>query len=468
MVIRNFFDKNNTIVKNDNINTGRNPVTELFYGGIDTDNTYSRFLFHFDTSRLTNLYTGGTFTDLTKLTHKLKFTNTTSFDMDLVNGVMGSKDRANSFDLIAFTVNQPWDEGVGYDYSTCGLLVGDCATSNTPSNWIHPQTGLNWSGGRGVYSGSPSGITIATQHFDIGNENLEMDITDYVNGILTGGTNNGLGIAYAKQFELTSTRNLQYVGFFTRHTQTFYEPFVETIYNNHILDDRNNFYLDKLNKLYLYVNLGGNPTNLDTLPSVDILDQFGELYSSYTSSQVTHVTKGVYSIDILVQTNSNTGGYLFNDVWSGILINGVSRPDISLDFELRNSLEYYNIGNTDSLPKKVAVSISGVRNQENIANKEIRKIIVSARIPYTVEQAQKIDNLQYRIYVKEGKNELTVIDYQPIEITSNYNYFLLDTESLIPNTYYIDVKATSNLEVTVLHDVISFNITSLSNLRKSQ
>jgi hypothetical protein len=32
-------------------------------------------------------------------------------------------------------------------------------------------------------------ITIATQHFDKGNENIEMDITEYVNSVLTGNTN---------------------------------------------------------------------------------------------------------------------------------------------------------------------------------------------------------------------------------------------------------------------------------------
>ena len=35
MVVRTYFDKNNTIIKNSNINTGLNPVTELFYGGAD-------------------------------------------------------------------------------------------------------------------------------------------------------------------------------------------------------------------------------------------------------------------------------------------------------------------------------------------------------------------------------------------------------------------------------------------------
>ena len=31
--------------------------------------------------------------------------------------------------------------------------------------------------------------------------------------------------------------------------------------------------MDKPNKLYLYVNLAGNPTNLDTIPSVNVYDK---------------------------------------------------------------------------------------------------------------------------------------------------------------------------------------------------
>jgi hypothetical protein len=79
-----------------------------------------------------------------------------------------------------------------------------------------------------------------------------MDITEYVNSVLTGNTTYGLGIAFNRGYELLNTPCLKYVGF-TNNTQTFYEPYIETKYDNHIIDDRNNFILDKLNKLYLYV-----------------------------------------------------------------------------------------------------------------------------------------------------------------------------------------------------------------------
>lgn len=468
MVIRTYFDKNNTIVKNSNVNTGLNPIAELFYGGEIGSEQYSRFLFHFDESRLKSLYTGGTFTDLSKLTHTLRLTNTGSFDKDLLNGTMGSKERASSFDLMVFKINQVWDNGVGYDYKPSTFLTGSDAYSIGSSNWINPQTGLSWSGGTGVYSGSSSGLTIGTQHFDFGNENIEIDITAYVNGLLTGNTNYGLGIAYTAPYEAMNSLALQYVGFFTNNTQTFYEPFVETIYDNHITDDRNNFYLDKPNKLYLYVNLVSNPTNLDTIPSVSVYDQDGNIFSAYSPTAVTHVTKGVYSIDIIVPTTSTNDATMYTDVWSGITINGVSRPPIELNIPVMNSMGYYNIGNNDMLPKKIGVSISGIQNKERIKRGDIRKVIVSARIPYTVEQTQTIDGLKYRLWVSEGSSELTVIDFQPVEMANNYYYFLLDTASLIPNTYYLDVLATSNQEVTTIKNALQFDIVNQVDLRKSQ
>ena len=102
MVIRTYFDKNNTIVNAQNVNTGLNPVSELFYGGANGLEKYSRFLFHFDEKRLIDLYTGGTYTDLTKLKHTLRLTNTASFNTGLLNGTMEAKKRASSFDLITF------------------------------------------------------------------------------------------------------------------------------------------------------------------------------------------------------------------------------------------------------------------------------------------------------------------------------------------------------------------------------
>jgi len=471
MVIRTYFDRNNTLVYNQTTNTGKNPVAELFYGGVpETKNPlFTRYIFQFDTSRIEGFRSKGMFPDLSKITHTLRMTNTSTFDETLLGKETGDgKDRNSSFNLNLFAVNQDWDEGIGYDFAGQKYFSLSDATvlSNAASNWGEAQTGTDWSNS-GVFS-AWTGITIlATQHFEDGNENLEIDITNIVNAYLTGGTNYGLGLAFDEGMEISIEDNLKYVGFFTRHTQTFYEPYIETRYADSIIDNRGNFYLDKLNKLYLYVNLGGVPTDVDSMSGmgVTILDNAGETFSSFTSSDITHVTQGVYSIELLVPT-TNVGCVLYEDIWTGVTINGITRPAIELEFELKSADGYYNIGSDSSVPKQFTFNVSGIKDKEKINRGDIRKVRIMARVPYTTNQQEVLDSLEYRLYTREGKAEYTVIDYAPVELAFNYNYFLLDTASLVPTRYYLDVKATSSYEVTTTKNIISFDITSQVDERK--
>jgi hypothetical protein len=467
MVIRTYFERNNTLVYNRNTNTGKNPVAELFYGGgnVTTKNLlFTRYIFQFDTSRIEAFRADGMYPDLSKLTHTLKMTNTGTFDKSLLTKeTADGKDRISSFDLNLFAVNQEWDEGIGYDFAGQKYFSSSDASaySEAPSNWIDAQTGTVWANGSGVFSGWTGTTILATQHFEDGNENLEMDITDVVNAYLTGGTNYGLGLAFNEGIENTVLDSLKYVGFFTRHTQTFYEPFVETKYSGTLMDNRGNFYSDKLNKLYLYSNLGGIPTDVDTMSgmSVSILDNNGDAFSAFTSNDITHESQGVYSIELNVPSTAG-GCVLFEDIWSGVTMNGVTRPNIELEFEIKDGDGYYNIGSDATTPKNYTFNVSGIMDKERINRGDIRKVRVMARVPFTVDQQEVLDTLEYRLYIREGKAEYTVIDYTPVELAFNYNYFLLDTASLVPQRYYLDVKATSNYEVKTTKNVISFDITS--------
>ena len=80
-----------------------------------------------------------------------------------------------------------WNEdGV---YSATTICVADGLTATTCGG----VTGLT------TLQESVTAITITTQHFDKGNENIEMDMTAEVNSLITGGTDNdGYGIAFRK------------------------------------------------------------------------------------------------------------------------------------------------------------------------------------------------------------------------------------------------------------------------------
>ena len=69
---------------------------------------------------------------------------------------------------------------------------------------------------------------------------------------------------------------------------------------------------------------------------------------------------------------------------------------------------------------------------------------------------QLIDKLQYRLYIKDGTSQYTVIDYTDINRTPTTNYFVIDTSWLIPNTYYIDLKLVSNEKVETYNQQLRF------------
>ena len=100
---RSYFKKNNTIIKNSDVNTGRNPVTQLFYGS--GTNSYSRFIFDLNLTDL-KAKVNNCCVDVDVLTHKLKMTNTSHFDDTLINDtpLMDGTRRATSFTLQLFKV----------------------------------------------------------------------------------------------------------------------------------------------------------------------------------------------------------------------------------------------------------------------------------------------------------------------------------------------------------------------------
>ena len=478
-----YFSKNNTIISNSLTNTGRNPVTELFYGSLASSqypNGYSRFIFNLDLSLLFEKVNDGTISTTCPdgVKHTLRMVNTAFFNVELLNTKTSqTRMRATSFDLILFRIpyinddmNQPqyWDEGVGYDYAD---LVYDYSEfdrnfSDRPSNWSATTTIGVWTE-PGIYNNKNLGTVpfsavtiVAEQHFEFGNENIEFDMTDEINQILNGSLTNvaGWGIAYKPQVEnLMGLTDAYEVQFFTRHTQTFYEPFLETNYNDLIDDDRNLFTLGHVNKLYLYLYDNGQPINLDYLPSVDILDSTGSPIAGLTGLPTCQRTKGVYEVTIPPLTGYKTP-CTFSDRWYNLSLNGFDVPPILNDFTLypyKNSLQ---IGTTSVDPKLYGFDFYGIKQDEKILNTDIRKVGVVIKQAYSTQKLlQKVD-AYYRIYVREGQTEVQVQDWTKINRTPNEYYFMFDTRDKIPNEYYIDLKVTTSGQVNVYKQQINFLI----------
>lgn len=495
---RSYFNKNNTIISNSYTNTGRNPITELFFGGVENSSSnvgFTRFIFDLDLTQLRDkLNSGEIATGCSyNLTHKLNMTNTSFFDEALLNDQWSNtRRRASSFDLILFRIPktsgntgkiQTWDEGVGYDYykgmSTISPTTVSVRTvgptnnsySDRPSNWFKRTNISDWSQ-EGLYDGTNSltgtasnlnysAITIVdTQHFEKGNENIEFDMTDEINDILTGGTSEvaGWGIAFVPEIENISGLTENYtVGFFTRHTQTFYEPFLETSYTDLIQDDRNTFYEKRNNKLYLYSFKYGNPQSFDTNPTVDILDSNGNPINGFTNLSTCQIQKGVYEVNVNGLTTS-TVPCIFYDKWKGLTVGGVSIDNVENQFVVNKLSDLYQIGSDDNEPKLYGFDFYGIKQDEKILNTDIRKVNVVLKKAYTTKEVLTHVDAYYRIYVKEGTTEVQIQDWTLINRTNSGYYFLFDTKDKIPNEYFIDMKVISDREVNTYKRELKFQI----------
>ena len=478
-----YFSKNNTLISNSYVNTGRNPVTELFYGStivLQYPQGFSRFIFNLDLDLLQSKVNDGTISiDCSNsMTHTLRMTNTSTFDKELLNTITSQgRMRATSFDLILFRIpqNQYWDEGVGYDF---GDLVyefseNDRNYSTRPSNWYQTTTIDEWSE-PGMYNNrnqgivNYSGLTIVdTQHFQFGDENISFDMTNEINlildGSLTGVT--GWGIAFKPEVEdladLTETYEVQ---FFTRHTQTFYEPFLETNYNDFIEDDRNDFILGKQNKLYLYIFDDGNPINLDSDPVVTLSDQTGSPIIGLTGLTTCRRTKGVYEVTVPPLASYKTP-CTFNDKWTNLYLNGFPLPDVTNTFILYPLKKSIQMGPKSYDPKLYGFDFYGIKQDEKIFNSDIRKVGVIIKQAYTTNKQLPNVDCFYRVYVREGQTEVEVQNWTPINRTPNEYYFIFDTRDKIPNEYYIDIKVESSGEINTYKRTLKFQIINLKSFQ---
>jgi len=483
-----YFSRNNTLLSGSFTNTGRAPYTQLYFGSsLDTlrDSAYSRFIFDLDLTDLIEKIESGIIstgcTGFSGITHKLKMINTSSFDRAQL--------RATSFDLNLIRIPltsgatglpQTWDEGVGYDYydvkktintqfaqfSPTNFTPEDSAYSQRPSNFYQRNTLSGWSQ-PGIYSNVNTGSTpfsaltiIDTQHFEFGNENAEFDMTNEINSILSGGTTGSTGwiISFPPELELITGLTENYsVGFFSRNTQTFYEPYLETTFDDYISDDRNTFSKNRINKLYLYSNIDGILTNLDTPPSAIIVDSNDNILQGPITSCLK--TTGVYEITVpAITSNTISVPCTIYDIWSGLTYNGIALEDITNQTVLLPYQKTIQLSSDSQDPILYGFDYYGIKQDEKIINTDVRKVGVVLKKAYTTNEVLQRVQVYYRIYVREGQTEVEVQDWTRVNRSYNQYYFIFDTRDKIPNEYYIDLKVYSDGAADTYKKQIKFQI----------
>lgn len=507
MIRHTFFDKCNTIIKDSEFNTGLNPVAELNAGDMT-----SRILLHFNIDHLKEAVANGEM-DVDNLIHTIKMKNCGSvnlpyFDDKILNNC-GEKKRAASFTVIAFTIPLHWDEGRGYDYFGDYTKDRHAVTSKDGSTWYKAKNGLEW-GEEGIYSnetltseyynnyGFGDSFIIGSQVFDNGTEDLELDVTDYVNSILTGKIENyGIGLAFTPRYErgssyealpeipndaddyntrvvseipehkIPSTIYLKkddiyyrwfdvregncFISFFTNHTNTFFHPYLETFDQHVIQDDRAKFYIGNKNRLYFFVNTDEGSVNLDELPICTVNDK---------TYDVKQGGKGVYYAEIMLKKDEVEADTIMIDTWSNIVINGEKMDDVELEFvvlpmENKIMLGKYNV-NPDSTV--LVPQAYGINDKEKIKPGDIREVNIDFIKEYSYGTKGIPMSAEYKIYVKEGNRQIDVFPPQLLERKFDMHSFVIDTNDLIPNDYYVDIIVSQGRDYRYFDEVVRFTI----------
>lgn len=488
MIEKTYISKFNTIISNSKLNTGLNPVSELVYG---KDTIVSRSLLYFDHSKVKELWNEGVMPEMGKMRHVLHITNAGSIDFTQLHQCetssinLNKKIRTASFDLIFFLIPKEWDRGKGFDYTKTMLNVDFYSKnvidpkrliSEDGSNWFQRMNGLPWDE-QGIFSNetlsaeydkfaaNEESIVIGRQHFDMGNENINLDITDTFNKFLRGDLeNHGIGIAFSPMYEIMDDEYENYLGLLTDKTNTWFEPFVETRYEDAVSDDRINFVLGKKNRLYLYATIGDHLENLDTNPTVTIRDSNDEVVRDSSGNELafltsTRQTKGVYYVEFKLSRGDFEIDTMLFDTWSNISYQGNVLDDVELDFTIKQAANYFNIGNSSSVGNVTFTpSVSGIQEREQIKRGDLRKLVIKAKPNYTNNTVQLVDDLDFRLYIKDGTREIDVIEWDKVNKSFTENYYLIDTNMLIPQRYFVDVRIKYGMNSIIHHDVLSFDI----------
>jgi hypothetical protein len=102
--------------------------------------------------------------------------------------------------------------------------------------------------------------------------------------------------------------------------------------------------------------------------------------------------------------------------------------------------------------------ISGVSEKEQIKRGDIRKLVIQAKPSYTNNTVQLVDSMDLRLYVKDGTREIDVIEWDKVNKAFLENYYLIDTNILIPQRYFVDIRIKYGMNSIIHHDVLSFDI----------
>lgn len=243
-----------------------------------------------------------------------------------------------NYNLVVSAIDTAWDEGIGLDMDN----YTDLTYNNEGSNWTMARGKTTWTTAGSDWDDDDSSSLTAS--FEVGTEDMELNITPIVEKWIAG-TKNNYGVVVRLDGDAEKASSSYYTKkFFGRGSQYFFKrPYIEARWNSSRKDDRSNFYYsssiaaetDNLNTLYYYNFARGRLRNLPLNSGAEVVVSLysgssgtpagskivlpkggGVVAANDVNATASNPSTGVYSVSVSV-TGNNTTGPLINlsDVW---------------------------------------------------------------------------------------------------------------------------------------------------------
>ena len=169
---------------------------------------------------------------------KIPASGSVSFYLKMYNAPH-SQTTPRDFQLVAAALEKDWQEGIGLDMDG----FSDVNRGNPGSDWVSASLGVKWTTAGGDWDDNDSsGVTAS---FDVGTEDMEVNVTPLVEKWIAGTKNNyGMIVRLAPaQSDASVLRSYYTKKFWGRTSEHFiYRPVLEARWDSSIADDRGNFY----------------------------------------------------------------------------------------------------------------------------------------------------------------------------------------------------------------------------------
>ena len=432
------------------INFGLTTNLEVFalYGSVTastSDNEKARVAIQFDTSQILTDRTNAIIPASGSVSFYLKIKN---YPHTSTNPIL--------FTASVVPLSRSWDEGWGKSFED--------TTSQIGSNWLTASSNptVAWTTAGGDIRTS----SLTTQVFVTGDEDLEINVSEYVESILTEGlTDYGLLVQLTSSQE-TAAQSYYKKNFYSRHySDLFKRPILQARFNDSLQDSGGNFFLsssrlpasDNNNTIYLYNYVRGNLVNI---PSVDTAKILVSVYSGSTTAPTgtklelplgggvataadtnitgTYVSTGIYSASFACTSSLSNIFAVWHSgstqYYTSSVITPISRPFVNYQ---RTNKYYLSITNLKRTYLQDQISRLRLFVRDPSLAPTVQTTAITTMQPTIIEKAyyqisRKKDNLVIIPYGTGSGNE----EYTRLSYDSKGNYFDVDFSNFVTGSDY--------------------------------